>query len=99
MCATRALDKKFDIAFIQSDVNDTSGNQTKSQFIQNSILDLLVKVDLGRTRATQFDMLDVLNVPNLKPGWENSDPIDWWDDSETPLWTNRDSLTMEQVLG
>jgi len=99
--STRTLEKKFGVAkhkVVQSDANDTSGNQTKSQFIQNSILDLLMTVELGKTRATQFDMLDVLKIPNLKGGYEHTDPVDWWDDSETLLWTNWDSLTMEQVL-
>ena len=78
--ATRSLDKKFGVAkhkVVRSEANDTSGNQTKSQHIQNSILDLLMTVELGKTRSTQFDLLDVLTVPKLKTGYHEADPVDW----------------------
>ena len=76
--ATKALDNKFGVPkhkIVTSEGADaSSGNQTKSLRIQNTIMDLLLNVQEGLHRCKRMDFMDILLVPGLMPALQKETP-------------------------
>ena len=98
--ATKALDKKFGVPKHKIVTPDgaeaSSGNQTKSLCIQNTIMDLLLRVSEGLHRSKRMDFMDILQVPAFV-NTKSQDPQDWWDKTETNMWTDWDSIDERQA--
>ena len=60
-------------------------------------MDLLLRVDEGLHRCKRLDFMDILLIPNFNKTPSN-DPADWWDESETNLWTDWDAIAERQAL-
>ena len=99
--ATKALDNKFGVPKHKIVTPDgaeaSSGNQTKSLRIQNTIMDLMLRLSEGHHRSKRMDFMDILLVPKLLNS-SSPDARDWWDESETNLWTDWDSISERQAI-
>jgi len=67
--ATRALTKQFGVSkhkiVTPEGAEASSENHTKSLRIQNTIMDLLLRVDEGLHRCKRVDFMDILLIPNF----------------------------------
>ncbi len=100
--ATKSLPHQFGVAkhFISSLTGETEeGNATKDQFIQDSYVENLAKVDDLDTRLIQFDLKRLFLVSTLISGIDvtqmtnpknlfNSDQVDMIHNWEKITWTN-----------
>ena len=100
--ATAALDPKFGVAKhrIVTRLSDTDeDNQTRFQHVQQSIVSILHRVREGHSRAKKMDFMDISTIPRMTGDTSSSDPADWWDNTETNIWTDWDQLDELQVRG
>ncbi len=49
-------------------------------------MDLLLRVQEGLHRSERMDFMDILKVPAFV-NTTSTDPRDWWDASDTNMWT------------
>jgi len=84
--ATKSLDEKFGCPhhFISSRDGETEdGNQTKSEWIQNSYASNLAKIEELRVRLAMWDMMRIFMVSTLIAGFDHqtlSSVKDMWSD-------------------
>lgn len=100
--ATRSLDVKFGVAkhliTTAGGSASQSGNQTTDLNIQDYITSTTLRIEEGHDRCKMHDMGDILNCAQLKPAIPtNAKCEDWWDDTETNIWTSYDTITPGQA--
>jgi hypothetical protein len=99
--ATKALDNKFGVPkhniVTDEGANTSSGNQTKSLCIQQTIMDLFLWVQKGLHCLERMVFMDILKVPAFV-NTTSTNPQNWWDESETNMWTDWDSIDERQAV-
>eukprot|EP00956_Cyclotella_meneghiniana_P033577 scaffold97266_cov78-Cyclotella_meneghiniana.AAC.1 len=95
--ATYALAEKFGVASHRVSSNLEEGDHSSKQYIQQTIVGILDRVKEGHQRAKMVDWMDICVLPKLAGDLRSLNPVDWWDESETNLWTDWDRCTLTQI--
>ena len=95
--ATYALAEKFGVASHRVSSNLEEGDHSSKQYIQQTIVGILDRVKEGHQRAKMVDWMDICVLPKLTGNLRSLNPADWWDESETNLWTDWDRCTLTQI--
>ena len=99
--ATKSLDEKFGCPhhFISSrDGESDDGNQTKSEWIQNSYASNLAKIEELRVRLVMWDMMRIFMVSTLVAGFDPqtlSSVKDMWSDDCIDMLESWEKITWE----
>lgn len=104
--ATVALAEKFGVArhkVVSATGEADSGDQAKSQHVQQVLVGILHRVNEGQERASAMDWIDISLVAALSSSpddLEDEDSRKWWNFSapRKNIWTDWDSLTLDWVL-
>lgn len=73
-------------------------NQQSCLHIQQMIVGILYRVKKRHSRSKSMDWIDICLIPKLKRYNNSENCEEWWDESETNLWTDWDSLDVETIM-
>eukprot|EP00956_Cyclotella_meneghiniana_P005534 scaffold7111_cov22-Cyclotella_meneghiniana.AAC.1 len=95
--ATAALAEKFGVASHRVSSNVEEGDHSSRQYIQQTVVSILDRVQEGHQRSKMMDFMDICTLPKLSGDLRSTNPVDWWDESETNIWTDWDRCSITQV--
>ena len=96
--ATEPLKEPFGVAKHKVVNKVEDGNQQQFLHIQQMIVGILHQVKEGHSRSKSMDWMDICLIPKLKRYNNSKNCEEWWDESETNLWTDWDSLEVETTM-
>ena len=96
--ATEPLQEPFGVAQHKVVHRVEDGDQQSFLHIQQMIVGVLHRVNEGHSRSKSMDWMDICLIPRLNRYNNSENCEDWWDESETNLWTDWDSLDVETIM-
>lgn len=97
LMATSALPEKFGVARHKIVNSGEEGDQTKHQFVQQTIVNTLHRIKEGHERCKKMDFMDVCMVADYSGDIDNPDCSKWWGEAEINIWKDWEKLTEQQV--
>lgn len=95
--ATEGLRDKFGVPKHKVTTAGEEGDQTKHQYVQQSIVSTLHRVKEGHERSKKTDWMDICLVADYSGDIENADCTQWWGESEINIWTDWEKISEQQA--
>jgi hypothetical protein len=95
--ATEGLRDKFGVPKHKVTTAGEEGDQTKHQYVQQSIVSTLHRIKEGHEHSKKTDWMDICLVADYSGDIESEDCTQWWGEIEINIWTDWEKITEQQA--